>query len=217
VPPERAVRLLRQACHSLAEAHEAGLVHRDVKPANLFVCRLGLDLDFVKVLDFGLVKVQHASATGTEALTGDGGLTGTPGYMAPEIAVGAEFDRRADIYALGCVAYWLLTGHRVFESGNGMQIVVDHVRTPPVPPSHRAGRALPPGLEQIVMRCLEKDPARRPASAAELSRELDALGIEALWTDARAQAWWDEHPPARTHDLAATPSVATPTRSLGMA
>jgi len=217
VPPERAVRLLRQACHSLAEAHAAGLVHRDVKPANLFVCRLGLDLDFVKVLDFGLVKVQHASATGPEALTGDGGLTGTPGYMAPEIAVGAEFDRRADIYALGCVAYWLLTGHRVFESGNGMQIVVDHVRTPPVPPSHRAGQALPPGLEQIVMRCLEKDPARRPASAAELSRELEALGIEALWTDARARDWWDEHPPVRTQDPAATTSVATPTRSLAVA
>jgi eukaryotic-like serine/threonine-protein kinase len=217
VPPERAVRLLRQACHSLDEAHAAGLVHRDVKPANLFVCRLGLDLDFVKVLDFGLVKVQHASATGAEALTGDGGLTGTPGYMAPEIAVGAEFDRRADIYALGCVAYWLLTGHRVFESGNGMQIVVDHVRTPPVPPSRRAGQAFPPGLEQIVMRCLEKDPERRPASAAELSRELEALGIEALWTDARARAWWDEHPPVRTQDLAATTSVATPTRSFAVA
>ena len=217
VPPERAVRLLRQACHSLAEAHAAGLVHRDVKPANLFVCRLGLDLDFVKVLDFGLVKVQHASAAGAEALTGEGGFTGTPGYMAPEGAVGAEVDRRADIYALGCVAYWLLTGRRVFESGNAMQIVVDHVRTPPVPPSRRAGQAIPPGLEQIVMRCLEKDPARRPASADELSRELEALGIEALWTDARARAWWDEHPPVRTQDSAVTTSVATPTRSLAVA
>ena len=213
VPPERAVRLLRQACHSLAEAHAAGLVHRDVKPANLFVCRHGLDLDFVKVLDFGLVKLQHASAAGTDALTGDGGFTGTPGYMAPEVAVGAEIDERADIYALGCVAYWLLTGCRVFESASAMQVVVDHVRTPPVPPSQRAGQAIPPGLEQIVLRCLEKDPARRPASAAELSRELDALGLETLWTEARARAWWDEHPPVRTQELAATSLVATPTRS----
>ena len=217
VPPERAVRLLRQACHSLAEAHAAGLVHRDVKPANLFVCRLGLDFDFVKVLDFGLVTVQRASATGAEALTGDGGFAGTPGYMAPEIAVGAEFDRRADIYALGCVAYWLLTGRRVFESGNGMQIVVDHVRTPPVPPSRHAGQAIPQGLEQIVLRCLEKDPARRPASAAELSRELAALGIEAAWTEARARAWWDEHPPVRAQDPAGTPSGATATGPLAVA
>ena len=126
-------------------------------------------------------------------------------------------DRRADIYALGCVAYWLLTGRQVFESGNGMQIIVDHLRTPPVPPSHRAGQAIPPGLEQVVLRCLEKDPARRPASAAELSRELEELGIEALWTDARARAWWDEHPPVRTQDPAATTSLATPTRSLAVA
>jgi serine/threonine-protein kinase len=217
VPPERAVRLLRQACHSLDEAHAAGLVHRDVKPANLFVCRLGLDLDFVKVLDFGLVKVRHASGNGAEALTGDGGFAGTPGYMAPEVAVGAEFDRRADIYALGCVAYWLLTGRRVFESASGMQIVVDHVRTPPVPPSRHAAQAFPPGLERLVLRCLEKDPARRPASAAELSRELAALGIEGQWTEARAREWWDEHPPVRTQDEAATASLVTPTRSRAVA
>jgi len=137
--------------------------------------------------------------------------------MAPEVAVGAEVDQRADIYALGCVAYRLLTGRRVFESGNGMQLVVDHVRTPPVPPSHRAGQAIPPGLEQVVLRCLERDPARRPASAAELSRELAALGIEALWTDARARAGWDEHPPVRAQDPAATTSMATPTGSLAVA
>ena len=174
VPPERAVRLLRQACHSLAEAHAAGLVHRDVKPANLFVCRLGLDLDFVKVLDFGLVKVQHADATGAEALTGEGGFTGTPGYMAPEVAVGAEVDQRADIYALGCVAYWLLTGRRVFESGSAMQIVVDHVRTPPVPPSQRAGQAIPPGLERSSCaawrRIRPAAPRARPSSPASWTR-----------------------------------------------
>jgi eukaryotic-like serine/threonine-protein kinase len=216
VPPERVVRLLRQACHSLAEAHAAGLVHRDVKPANLFVCRLGLDLDFVKVLDFGLVKLQNAM--GEEELTGEGGFTGTPAYMPPEVAVGAgDVDGRADIYALGCVAYWLLTGQRVFESGNGMQMVADHLRTPPVPPSRRTVQAIPPVLDEIVLRCLEKDPARRPASAAELSRELAALGIEPLWTEERARAWWAAHPPVRTDGASAEPTETTATRSRAVA
>jgi serine/threonine-protein kinase len=197
LPPERVVHFLRQACHSLAEAHAAGLVHRDVKPANMFVCRLGLDLDFVKVLDFGLVKLQGPQAHGAEALTVEGAFTGTPGYMPPEIALGAEpVDGRADIYALGCVAYWLLTGQRVFEGSNPMQVIVDHARTPPVPPSKRARQAIPAELERIVMRCLEKDPGQRPASASELSRELQALGIEALWTEARAREWWRAHQPS---------------------
>jgi eukaryotic-like serine/threonine-protein kinase len=189
IPPERAVGLLRQACHSLAEAHAAGLVHRDVKPANLFVCRLGLDVDFVKVLDFGLVKVQ-APAPDEEALTGEGAFAGTPAYMPPEVALAQPIDARADIYALGCVAYWLLTGQRVFESGNPMQLIVDHVRTPPVPPSRRAGQPIPEALEAIVMQCLEKDPGARHGSVSGLSSELQALGIEALWTDARAREWW---------------------------
>ena len=191
------MRLLRQACHSLAEAHAAGLVHRDVKPANLFVCRLGLDVDFVKVLDFGLVKMQGPSAEGAEALTLEGSFTGTPAFMPPEVALGTDpVDGRADIYALGCVAYWLLTGEVVFERGNAMQVIVDHIRTPPVPPSLRARQDVPEELERIVLRCLAKDPAARPASAAELSRELAALGLEASWTDERARAWWADHLPA---------------------
>jgi serine/threonine-protein kinase len=133
VPPERAVLLLRQACHSLEEAHAAGLVHSDVRPANMFVCRLGLDVDFVKALDFGLVKLRGPQAGGAEALTVEGTFTGTPGYVPPEVAIGAEpIDGRADIYGLGCVAYWLLTGQRVFEGGNAMQLVVDHVRSQPM-------------------------------------------------------------------------------------
>jgi serine/threonine protein kinase len=177
VPPERAVNLLRQACHSLAEAHAAGLVHRDVKPANLFVCRLGLDVDFVKVLDFGLVKLQGPPPLGAEALTVQGTFTGTPGFMPPEVALGTEpIDGRADIYALGCVAYWLLTGQRVFEGTSALQMVIDHVRTPPVPPSRRAPQAIPDALERIVLRCLEKDPAARPSTVGELSSELQALG-----------------------------------------
>ena len=196
VAPERVVGLLRQACHSLAEAHAAGLVHRDVKPANMFVCQLGLDVDFVKVLDFGLVKRRGPQAPGEEALTVAGAVTGTPAYMPPEIALGTEpIDGRADIYALGCVAYWLLTGKRVFESSSGMQMVVDHIRTPAVPPSRRGGPPIPPALEEIVLRCLEKDPAARPASAAGLSLELKALDLESQWTEERAQAWWRAHPP----------------------
>jgi eukaryotic-like serine/threonine-protein kinase len=185
VPPERAVRFLRQACHSLEEAHAAGLVHRDVKPANLIVCRLGLDVDFVKVLDFGLVKLQGPQASGTEALTVAGAFTGTPGFMPPEVALGTEpVDGRADIYALGCVAYWLLTGQRVFDGMSAMQMIIDHVRTPPVPPSQRARQPIPPALEDLVLRCLAKDPAARPSSARELAAALAGLGLEERWTGA---------------------------------
>jgi serine/threonine-protein kinase len=227
LPPERVVHFLRQACHSLAEAHAAGLVHRDVKPANMFVCRLGLDLDFVKVLDFGLVKLQGPQARGAEALTVEGAFAGTPGYMPPEIALGAEpVDGRADIYALGCVAYWLLTGQRVFEGTNPMQMIVDHVRTPAVPPSKRTSRPIPAELERIVLRCLEKAPGQRPASASELSRELQALGIEALWTESRAREWWRTHQPsAHAGEEATLPEIElsygetqsqTPPRAVGV-
>lgn len=196
LPPERVVSLLRQACHSLAEAHAAGLVHRDVKPANMFLCRLGLDVDVVKVLDFGLVKLQHPKQRGAEALTVEGAFTGTPGFMPPEVALGDEpVDGRADIYALGCVAYWLLTGKRVFEGGSAMQMVIDHVRTPPVPPSQRGGRQVPDALERLIMRCLEKHAAMRPASVVELSRELGTLGLEEQWTEEKAREWWQAHQP----------------------
>jgi serine/threonine-protein kinase len=207
IPPPRVVHLLRQACHSLAEAHASGLVHRDVKPANLFVCRLGLDLDFVKVLDFGLVKLQGPQAKGAEALTVQGAFTGTPGFMPPEVALGLEpIDGRADIYALGCVAYWLLTGKKVFESANAMQMVVDHVRTRPVPPSQRTSQPIPEDLERLVLCCLEKDARARPATALELSAALTALGLEDGWTAERAREWWRTHSPEADEE-AALPSL----------
>jgi serine/threonine-protein kinase len=132
LPVERAVYLLRQVCHSLAEAHASGLVHRDIKPANIYVCRMGLDYDFVKVLDFGLVKVRHGDPMDT-VVTSDHTTTGTPTYMAPETIVGGvDVDRRADVYSIGCVAYYLLTGQLVFPSKTPMQALVDHVHTPPV-------------------------------------------------------------------------------------
>ncbi len=200
VPPERAVHMLIQACHSLAEAHAAGMVHRDIKPANLFACRLGLEVDFVKVLDFGLVKTQRPRMHDAEDLTKDGAFTGTPGFMPPEVAVGNEpIDGRADIYALGCVAYWLLTGKKVFEGRNAMQMVIDHVRTRPSPVSHRTDQPIPAELERLVMRCLEKEPAARPANARQLARDLAAIGLANAWTEERARRWWLEHTPASPH------------------
>jgi serine/threonine-protein kinase len=208
MPPERAVSLLRQACHSLAEAHAAGLVHRDIKPANLFVCRLGLDVDFVKVLDFGLVKLRARDAAADESLTAQGALTGTPAFMPPELALGSEsIDGRADIYALGCVAYWLLTGKRVFAGGNAMQMVVDHVRSLPQPPSRRTSQVIPDGLERIVLRCLEKDPGLRPAGVEELSAELGALGIEGRWSVERARDWWRANPPEDRDGSTSLPEI----------
>jgi serine/threonine-protein kinase len=135
----RVIHILRQVCESLAEAHATGLVHRDIKPANIHVGRLGLTHDFVKVLDFGLVK-SVAGPAGEDTLGTAVGLTpGTPAYMAPEMALGDEVDGRADLYALGCVAYFLLTGQVVFEGDNALQMVAKHLREAPVPPSW-AGR-----------------------------------------------------------------------------
>jgi serine/threonine protein kinase len=191
LPPERAVAVLRQACRSLGEAHAAGLLHRDIKPHNLYLCRLGLDFDVVKVLDFGLVKSLHESAA---HLTAEGALTGTPAYMPPERVLGVAADERSDIYALGCVAYWMLTGQTVF-TGEPMAVMIHHVRTPPQPPSKTAGRPIPDRLEQIVLACLEKAPEKRPSSAVELWRQLGEVTLTSPWTPERAEAWWREHLP----------------------
>ncbi len=167
---ERVVSIARQACRSLGEAHAAGLVHRDIKPANLFVCGDG---DHVKVLDFGLVR--ERLAPNGESLTQNDVIVGTPAYMAPEIALGAKPDGRADLYALGCVMYYLLTGRRVFDVGGAIEAAVAHATRSPVPPRERTDRAIPPALEALVLRCLEKDPARRPAGAGELEDLLASL------------------------------------------
>jgi len=197
VPPERAVHILIQTCHSLAEAHAAGMVHRDIKPANLFACRLGIEVDFVKVLDFGLVKTLDRSKRGMEDLTNGDAVIGTPAFMPPEVALGTSpVDGQTDLYALGCVAYWLLSGEKVFRGGTAMQVVIDHARTAPVPVSQRAPQPVPEALESVGMRCLRKDPAERPANARELARELGALGLAESWSEERAQQWWLDHPPA---------------------
>jgi len=193
-PPGRVVYFLRQACESLEEAHAAGLVHRDIKPGNLFICRLGKRTDFVKVLDFGLVKEQ-TTATGT-ALTDDGSRTGgTPAYMAPEQVRGEEVDRCTDIYGLGCVAYFLLTGSVVFDKPSAMAMAVAHLTDPPEPPSLRSEMPIPQSLEQIVMACLEKQRERRPQSVVELGAMLDNCAGVKPWTAADASRWWALHKP----------------------
>ena len=210
VPPERAVHLMRQACHSLADAELAGLVHRDVKPSNLFTCRKGRDHDFVKVLDFGLVKSVGRSGAAAGQLTEAGMVSGTPGFMAPEMAFGeAPVDGRSDLYALGCVGYWLLTGQLVFEQEAPMKLLLDHLQTPPVPPSERTELAIPASLDRVVLWCLEKRPEDRPGSAIDLGRALEDLGRDLpAWSDERALRWWRTHLPH-----VALPSTPAPTRS----
>jgi len=198
LPAERVVHLLRQVCAALQDAHANGLVHRDIKPANVVVSRAGTTFDFVKVLDFGLVKLDSSMDVDRDLLklSTDDGWSGTPGYMAPEVVMGAtETDHRVDIYALGCVAYWLLTGKLVFEGENAMQVMMQHATAEPRRPSARIGRAMPAGLEGLVMECLEKDPARRPASAQVVSERLAAVPLPSAWTAERAEQWWAAHRP----------------------
>jgi eukaryotic-like serine/threonine-protein kinase len=196
LPPERVISLLRQVCKSLAEAHERGMIHRDIKPANIYVCRYGLEHDFVKVLDFGLVKSSLPIGGHVSALTAAGIVAGTAEYISPEMARGdATVDARADLYALGCVAYWLLTGKLVFEGATPMEILIEHVKTRPTPPSQKASQPIPAKLEEIILGCLQKDPENRPQSAQELEKLLASVPLSTPWTEEHAQRWWREHPP----------------------
>jgi eukaryotic-like serine/threonine-protein kinase len=193
VPAERAIHLLSQVCHSLSEAHSRGLVHRDIKPANVFVCRYGEEVDFVKVLDFGIVK-ELQGEPGDPGLTNIDAIQGTPAFLAPEQALGTEgLDGRCDIYATGCLAYWLLTGQHVFNADTPVKLLVQHVQSAPVAPSSRTELTVPAALDEIVLACLAKDPADRPQTARELARRLDKVGLETEWTEERARRWWDLH------------------------
>ncbi len=212
VPAERAVPILIQACHSLAEAHQGGLIHRDVKPANIYVCRFGLEWDFVKILDFGLVK-NTATASSERQLTLAGVLAGTPGYMAPEMGMGtAELDWRADIYALGAVGYWLVTGKTLFDPQRPpLQIIMDHVQKIPDPPSRRTSNVIPPQLEEILMSCLQKDPNNRPQTMQELAAALKTVPLEREWNDDRARRWWLAHAHESSHVVVETAEEKAPT------
>ncbi len=196
VPAERAIHLIRQVCHSLAEAEEHGLVHRDIKPANILACRYGGDADFVKVLDFGIVRATDASSEDTILQTSDTKVQGTPAFIAPEQALGQSgIDGRADIYATGCVLYWLLTAQLVFSAETTVALLVHHAHTEPAPPSSRVEIAIPGELDALVMSCLAKNPADRPQSARELSQRLERVSGLDVWTDERARAWWNLHRP----------------------
>jgi serine/threonine protein kinase len=191
-PAARAVFLLEQACRSLSEAHALGLVHRDIKPATLFVCRLGREFDFLKVLDFGVVSRPGGA---TAQITIAGLVLGTPAFLAPELGSGqASFDGRADIYGLGCIAYWLLTGRPPFEADDATALLRHHSETTPVPPSAIV-QGIPADVEALVLECLSKDPGKRPASADLLRDRLQRLSVAGAWDQERAHRWWEEHEP----------------------
>jgi eukaryotic-like serine/threonine-protein kinase len=216
LPADRASYLLRQVCHSLAEAHSRGLVHRDIKPANIYTCRMGLDYDFVKVLDFGLVKFNQG-APGNAFNTADRVTSGTPAYMAPEVILGqAEVDSRADVYSLGCVAYWLVTGQIVFDADSPMKVLMDHVQTRPVAPSQRTELPIPRELDEIILACLEKDPDKRPQHAGVLYEMTLACRSCETWTRETAQRWWETHLPELTQPLVlAMPAAIAVSRESG--
>ena len=188
--PGRVIRILSMACQALSEAHGIGLIHRDIKPANIMLCAQGGEADVVKLLDFGLVK--ELQVEGEAELTGANTVLGTPQYMAPEsILTPDATDARSDIYALGAVAYYLLAGADVFDGRSLLEICMQHLHAQPEPLSAR-GIGVPADLEAIVLACLAKDPARRPQSAKELHRLLQACAVE-RWQSDDAQRWWLEH------------------------
>jgi len=185
----RLVYLLRQICGSLAEAHAAGLVHRDIKPANIFLTRRGGLSDFVKVLDFGLVKALDGAESGN--VTSANVVTGTPLYLSPEAVNEPEkVDARADVYAIGAVGYFLITGTPVFNGATVMEICMKHVQATPEPPSARRRLPISGDLEALLLRCLSKAPSDRPADAGMLLRELENCRFDGRWTPDDAAEWW---------------------------
>jgi serine/threonine-protein kinase len=194
MPAARVIHILEQTAGALAEAHQIGLIHRDIKPANIFLTEQGGMPDVAKVLDFGLVK-QLGPSDGEHAdVTRENSVTGTPLYMAPEaLTAPATIDGRADLYALGAVGYFLVTGQDVFTGSSTIEIFGKHLHAAPVPPSERSGQSVPSDLEQLIMRCLEKEPARRPTNARMLQRGLKACRDAGSWSEEEARRWLDGH------------------------
>lgn len=205
--PGRVVHVMRQACGALAEAHSSGLIHRDVKPANIVLCQRGGVPDVVKVVDFGLVKELQAAHPGA---TSDQVIAGTPLYLAPEaITSPACVDARSDLYSLGAVGYFLLAGVHVFEGDNAVEICGHHLHSMPVPPSKHLGRPVPADLETLILSCLAKDPAHRPATARALDAALaTCTGIEP-WTEAQARACWQERAARSRQEAPPEPSTSS--------
>jgi serine/threonine-protein kinase len=192
MPPERAVHLIRQVCQALREAHGFGIIHRDVKPSNIIACERGKVYDVAKLLDFGLVKSVGPDADSMK-LTRDGVFAGSPAFMSPEQAAGQEhLDARSDIYNVGAVAYFLLTGKLLFERTSPLQMLHAHASEVFVP-SQEFEDVTPPDLQAIITRCLAKDPARRYQDAGSLDRALAECASSGRWTDERAEEWWRHH------------------------
>ncbi|BBM86738.1 protein kinase domain-containing protein [Candidatus Uabimicrobium amorphum] len=187
VPPQRTIYLLSQICFSLMEAHLYGVIHRDIKPQNIFLCKLGLQYDFIKVLDFGIAKKQGDFSN----LTGDN-IVGSPPYIAPELAISNEIDDKVDVYSFGCTAFWLLSGQYVFESNNTLSLISKHVSERPKRISVASEYTIPDELDTLIMSCLEKKPQKRP-SFVEIQNTLHT--IESSWTNHEAQLWWAKHLP----------------------
>jgi len=209
LPPERAVYLLEQTCDALGEAHSLGLIHRDIKPGNIFAAQRGGHFDVAKLLDFGLAKRANSTQDSLD-LTQEGSVTGSPLYMSPEQATGkSDPDARSDIYALGSVAYYMLTGRPPFPGNNPIQVMVAHASQAVVPPSS-IRPDVPMELEQIIMRCLAKDPKERYQTTAELSAALAESGFSGRWSKEMAKDWWagqESNHPIPTEGAANSPQL----------
>jgi serine/threonine-protein kinase len=193
LPPERVIFLLAQVCDALGEAHDLGLLHRDIKPGNIYSAIRGGKCDVAKLLDFGLAKPIYQTDAPSLDLTAAGSITGSPLYMSPEQASGqSEPDARSDIYALGAVAYFLLTGRPPFNGENPIQVLLAQATQEVTPPS-RHRREIPADLEQIVLRCLAKQPSERYSSTVELADALRACSSHGRWNHRTADTWWDAH------------------------
>jgi len=213
-PPARVAQVLRQVASALVEAHGIGLIHRDIKPENVILCERGGTPDVAKVVDFGLVRALEPASEAR--LTRDDVVQGTPLYLSPEaIQAPDAVDARSDLYGLGGVGYYLLTGTHVFSGATTVEVCSHHLHTCPQPPSERLGRPVPAGLERLVLACLEKDPARRPGSAAELRDALADLDDVGTWSEREAREWWERWHRSRGER---PPNVATrPAQTLDVA
>ena len=209
-PAGRVAHLLAQLCGSLVEAHGVGLLHRDVKPANVFLCERGGMRDVVKVLDFGLIK-EFGQRTGDTPRTEANVIVGTPTYLSPEAVTAPDaMDGRSDLYAVGALGYFLLTGVPPFSGKTVLEVCCQHLHSEPVPPSARLDASLPPELERLILSCLAKSPEERPRDAATLQAAL--LPLASAWTQDEAAAWWASAPTAQKDDQPNAVSVVTSSR-----
>jgi serine/threonine-protein kinase len=188
LPADRVIGVLVQVCAALGEAHRRGIIHRDIKPANIILCERGDIPDVAKVVDFGLAKEIDSNSEDTTH-----SILGTPAYIAPEAVTDpSAIGPAADIYALGAVGYFLLTGRRVFEAKTTVEMCIQHVTATPKPPSQMTTKRIPPELEALVLRCLAKPPSERPATAAELARLLREIPPASDWSESEALLWWSD-------------------------